>query len=49
VSLDHGYQTALYALTGLSVLAAVAAATLLRAPKAADQELPVTVRLEEAA
>jgi EmrB/QacA subfamily drug resistance transporter len=49
VSLDHGYQTALYALTGLSVLAAVAAATLLRAPKSADQELPVTVRLEEAA
>jgi EmrB/QacA subfamily drug resistance transporter len=49
VTLDHGYQTALYVLTGLSVLAAVAAATLLRAPKPADHEIPVTVRLEEAA
>jgi EmrB/QacA subfamily drug resistance transporter len=49
VSLDHGYQTALYALTGLSVLAAVAAATLLRAPKPAEREIPTTVRLEEAA
>ena len=49
VSLDHGYQTALYALTGLSVLAAVAAATLLRAPQPAEHEIPSTVRLEEAA
>ena len=49
VSLDHGYQTALYALTGLSVLAALAAATLLRAPRPADHEIPVDVRLEEAA
>jgi EmrB/QacA subfamily drug resistance transporter len=49
VTLDHGYQTALYVLTGLSVLAAVAAATLLRAPKPADHAIPVTVRLEEAA
>jgi len=49
VSLDHGYQTALYALTGLSVLAAVAAATLLRAPQPAEHEIPTTVRLEEAA
>jgi EmrB/QacA subfamily drug resistance transporter len=49
VTLDHGYQTALYVLTGLSVLAAVAAATLLRAPKPGDHEIPVTVRLEEAA
>jgi EmrB/QacA subfamily drug resistance transporter len=48
-TLDHGYQTALYVLTGLSVLAAVAAATLLRTPKPADQEIPTTIRLEEAA
>jgi EmrB/QacA subfamily drug resistance transporter len=49
VALDHGYQTALYALTGVGILAAVAAATLLRSPRRVDEPIPAPVHLKEAA
>jgi len=49
VALDHGYQTALYALTGLSALAAVAAATLLRSPRRTAEPVSAPVPLKEAA
>jgi EmrB/QacA subfamily drug resistance transporter len=48
VALDHGYQTALYTLTGVSVLAAIAAVSLLRPQRAAAESVPA-VPLKEAA
>ena len=51
VALDHGFQTALYALTGLLVAGALLAATLVRsapAPRAPAERLDA-VPLEEAA
>jgi EmrB/QacA subfamily drug resistance transporter len=48
VALDHGYQTALYTLTGVSVLAAIAAVTLLR-PRRPAEEGASAVPLKEAA
>jgi EmrB/QacA subfamily drug resistance transporter len=42
VALDHGFQTALYALTGLLLLGALVAVTLVRsAPKPAAQAQPI--------
>ena len=49
IALDHGYQTALDALTGLGVLAAVAAATLLRSPRPIAEPVSAPVPLKEAA
>jgi len=50
VALDHGFQTALYVLTGLLVAGAVIAATLVRsAPAPAKTERVDAVPLEEAA
>ena len=49
VALDHGYQTALYALTGVGILAAVAAATLLRSPRRVDEPITAPMPLKEAA
>ena len=48
-AVDHGYRTSLYVLTGLAVLAAVAAATLLRPARPVEEPVPVHVPLEEAA
>jgi len=48
VALDHGYQTALYTLTGVTVLAAIAAVTLLHPHRSAEEGVPA-VPLKEAA
>jgi hypothetical protein len=53
VALDHGFQTALYALTGLLLLGALIAATLIKPPQAASAPIAGSegevVALEEAA
>jgi MFS family permease len=53
VALDHGFQTALYALTGLLLLGALIAATLIKSPQTASAPLAdregEAVALEEAA
>ena len=46
-ALDHGFQTALYALTGLLLVGAVLAATLVRPPRTAAE--PEVAVLQEAA
>ena len=52
VALDHGFQTALYVLTGLLVAGALVAATLVRSAQAPSARAHVdgeAVALEEAA
>ena len=52
VALDHGFQTALYVLTGLLVVGALIAVALLRAPAPRTQVAPdegEALVLEEAA
>jgi hypothetical protein len=52
-ALDHGFQTALYALTGVLLLGAVIAAALVRSAPVSQREAelvgPEVVALEEAA
>jgi EmrB/QacA subfamily drug resistance transporter len=50
VALDHGFQTALYVLTGLLITGALIALTLIRpAPAPSAEAAPVEVALDEAA
>jgi hypothetical protein len=50
VALDHGYQTALYGLTGALIVGALVVVALVRPPKPARAEqVDETLRLEDAA
>jgi hypothetical protein len=49
VALDHGFQTALYVLTGLLVAGALVAASLVRSAPAPAAPIAEPVPLEEAA
>src|SRR5919204_452747 len=49
VALDHGFQTALYALTGVLVVGALIAATLVKAATERTPHVDTAVALEEAA